>query len=107
MPLSIAEGDIQHYLKLLVDNFNELAKRKHIDYSLISEGSIYGYYDKEILERILFNLLSNAFKFTPNEGEITVTIEKIDDRYFSLEIMDTDQIFTTIQNWISTIFDFL
>lgn len=89
MPLAVAEGDINHYIKLLKDNFNELAKRKNIEYSLINEDTIYGYFDKEILERILFNLLSNAFKFTKNEGEIIVTLEKLNDEYFNLEITDT------------------
>ncbi|MEM6643087.1 MAG: two-component regulator propeller domain-containing protein [Bacteroidota bacterium] len=89
MPLNLVKGDISKYLKALFENFKELSRKKDIDYTLICEQSIVGYYDKDILERIMFNLLSNAFKFTEKEGEITVTIEKRNDEIYALEIIDT------------------
>ncbi|MBC9797175.1 two-component regulator propeller domain-containing protein [Sinomicrobium weinanense] len=57
--------------------FNDFAKIYHIQYSFIHEDEeIKAWYDTEILEKILFNLLSNAFKYTPEKGEITVTAQK-------------------------------
>ncbi len=89
MTVTGIEGKIEEYIRQLSENFNEVARKKNIEYSFICEEPIYGIYDKEIIERIIFNLLSNAFKFTEVEGEITVTLEKKDDHYFNLEIMDS------------------
>ena len=41
------------------------------------EQKIKGWYDVDILEKILFNLLSNAFKYTPEKGEISVNLELV------------------------------
>lgn len=55
--------------------FTQQAKKHHITFELICENKTLEIYaDPEKLEIILFNLLSNAFKFTPNNGTITVQI---------------------------------
>lgn len=74
MNLSLQSGNITQYLKDLAESFNELAKRKSIDYEIICHDEIIGWYDKHILERIIFNLLSNAFKFTESKGEISFLV---------------------------------
>lgn len=69
--------------------FDRLAKRKKIGFTVVDLTS-----DKEMLidsnylELILSNLLSNAFKFTPDHGNITVRLEE-DVNYFILEVEDT------------------
>ncbi|GGZ92105.1 hybrid sensor histidine kinase/response regulator [Algibacter mikhailovii] len=56
--------------------FKEKAASKNIDYQLIrSPKEITVYVDREKLETILINLLSNAFKFTPANGSISLKIE--------------------------------
>ncbi len=58
--------------------FNDFAKIYHINYSLkVENENIIGWFDPEILEKILFNLLSNAFKYTPEKGKIIVTIDTV------------------------------
>lgn len=69
--------------------FEKLAKRKKINYVVEDIAADKDFLiDGNYLELILSNLLSNAFKFTPDEGKITVRIEE-DLNYFILEVEDT------------------
>lgn len=54
--------------------FRSLAVKKHIRFTVRTEGEgpLAAYVDTEKMERILFNLLANAFKFTPENGRIDV-----------------------------------
>ena len=58
--------------------FSEVAKNKSIDFTIHhNEGDLkFLTTDKQRLEQILRNLLSNAFKFTPKEGKVTLSIDK-------------------------------
>lgn len=47
------------------------------------------YYDRELIEQVLINLLSNAFKFTPEGKEITVIVEETNSEYIEIKIRDT------------------
>lgn len=69
--------------------FSYLAHSKNISYEFICPNpSIELAVDREKMEIILFNLLSNALKFTPNGGEITFIVEENDDMV-RLKITDT------------------
>lgn len=73
-------------------SFMEQARFKQIDFNV--EGTINNeimlWYDKEKLEHILYNLLANAFKFTPREGKITLTLEENKDlQQVFIKIADT------------------
>ena len=72
-PLNILEP-----VKFVISTFENLAEKKNIHLSLNStkdELNIYG--DSNKIEQILTNLVSNAIKFTPNNGKVTVNIEEI------------------------------
>ncbi|MBB4043466.1 signal transduction histidine kinase/DNA-binding response OmpR family regulator/ABC-type xylose transport system substrate-binding protein [Bacteroides reticulotermitis] len=58
------------------ESFQEIARKKHIRFSFDSmpDADYRTLADVEKLERIYFNLLSNAFKFTPENGKITVRL---------------------------------
>ncbi len=57
-------------------SFESAAERKDIALKVISEKEqIELYFDKEKMTKILTNLISNAFKFTPNGGQITVSVK--------------------------------
>ncbi|MEP1257997.1 two-component regulator propeller domain-containing protein, partial [Algoriphagus sp.] len=71
-----SEGDIVQFVKDCVADFHELSENKHIHLNF--ETNTPGHqaiFDPDKLEKVLFNLLSNAFKFTPEDGAITVTLE--------------------------------
>lgn len=77
IPLRAKEENIIPLLKGLTLTFESLTKEKNIDLEFVSEiQSLVLWIDKDKLEKIINNLLSNAFKFTNDGGKITVTIEQ-------------------------------
>ncbi|WP_207902876.1 hybrid sensor histidine kinase/response regulator transcription factor [Mariniflexile fucanivorans] len=74
--LSISKNDIVKDVNIIKDSFNDFARIYGITYVFISkEEKIKGWYDVDILEKTLFNLLSNAFKYTKEKGAISVSLE--------------------------------
>lgn len=68
-------GNIIAFIEEAVSSFNDLSEQKHIQLFFRSDiKELNTLFDKEKLEKIMFNLLSNAFKFTPVDGNVTVTI---------------------------------
>ncbi len=75
LKLKAAKGDIVRFLKETTLPFQETAFQRNINYEFVAEpNSIEAYYDRDKMEIILFNLLSNAFKFTPDGGSIQVWV---------------------------------
>jgi signal transduction histidine kinase/ligand-binding sensor domain-containing protein/DNA-binding response OmpR family regulator len=73
LKLTTSEGDIIHFIKETVFSFSDLSEKKHIRLSFESTiDSFETLFDQDKLEKILFNLLSNAFKFTPDHGTVSV-----------------------------------
>lgn len=66
--------DMRASLNDWCEAFRSLAVKKHIRFTVRTEGEgpLAAYVDTEKMERILFNLLANAFKFTPENGRIDV-----------------------------------
>lgn len=68
-------GDIIAFIKELCLSFSDVADRKNICLNFKADrSSLITLFDHDKIERILFNLLSNAFKFTPQGGEIGVEL---------------------------------
>ena len=68
-------GDIIAFIKELCLSFTDVAERKHISLNFKADrGSLITLFDHDKIERILFNLLSNAFKFTPQGGSVRVEL---------------------------------
>lgn len=86
-------GDIIAFIKELSYNFTDIADQKNIKFIFDSEvSSFYTRFDHDKIERIIFNLLSNAYKFTREGGQVSVLlnlIEKEDDKQ-TLEIRVAD-----------------
>lgn len=68
-------GDIVRFCKETSDSFTDLAEKKTIRFSFSSNiDSLEIYFDKDKIEKILFNLLSNAFKYTHDNGTVGVNL---------------------------------
>jgi signal transduction histidine kinase/DNA-binding response OmpR family regulator/ligand-binding sensor domain-containing protein len=98
-------GFINHIFSLFVP----LAESRKIHFQFVkSQEDIKIYFDWEKLEKVLFNLLSNAFKFTPQNGYITVAFQQIDSNLSpdgAVEISIHDSGIGIPENEISHIFN--
>jgi len=75
MEPQIQYGDLPHFFQYLFASFESLAQSKKIMFQRSqSHEHQMAYFDEDKLEKIVTNLLSNAFKFTPENGRITIEI---------------------------------
>jgi signal transduction histidine kinase/ligand-binding sensor domain-containing protein/DNA-binding response OmpR family regulator len=84
------------FLTEICDSFQELAEEKSIDYSFNSDvDSLSADFDADKLERIMFNVLSNAFKFTPKNGAVKcrlrcyTKLNAAQEQWISIVVSDT------------------
>jgi len=71
LSLEVAKGDLKAFLKVVCASFESLAAAQRIDFVINLEAALEtSYFDEDKVQKILNNLLSNAFKFTPEEGEV-------------------------------------
>ena len=91
----------------VISGFEILSKEKNIDFrSKINITNKYVWYSSTALERILYNLLSNAFKFTSEFGIVYLTIDEHrtdNNDYITIEVKDTGRGMS--EDFISTIFE--
>jgi len=72
-----AEDDIIKFFKEIQLFFSAEAEGRNIDFSFDSEeDELMVYFDRDKLEKVFFNLLGNAFKFTPDSGIIEITARR-------------------------------
>lgn len=91
LKLNLSEGDIISFLKDASDSFSDMADRKQIRFSFSTTiDSFYTAFDKDKIERIVFNLLGNAFKFTEKDGCVSLTVKEVpDSKELMIIISDT------------------
>ena len=104
LQLSLTEIDLPLLIREWGSAFDDLASRKKINYQMEIEDGFKGTMaiDVEKMERVFYNLVYNAFKFTPEGGSITVTCSS-DGHQFTLRVADTGS--GIPQNEIANIFD--
>jgi signal transduction histidine kinase/DNA-binding NarL/FixJ family response regulator len=92
LKLKVREEDIVPFLMNISELFEGMAKKNNINFSFISESAtLKFYFDADKIEKILFNLLSNAFNHTPNGGAIIVFLEHIEfEKHSWIKISVTD-----------------
>jgi signal transduction histidine kinase/DNA-binding response OmpR family regulator len=92
--LRASEGDIAVYCESVFSTFKHLAEENAITYSFTASGdNVVGWFDRDILEKALANLLSNAFKYTPRSGRINLKVGAATgpaDKYSHAEIIVSD-----------------
>lgn len=75
LPLYVEEIDLHEMLNYITDSFAESVERNKIKFKVHIDQSLSAWKtDRSSLEKIMFNLISNAFKYTPDNGIINVTI---------------------------------
>jgi signal transduction histidine kinase/DNA-binding response OmpR family regulator len=77
MKMHFSKGDLKSFIEEINPLFSEWIKRKHVNFCFASDGNIFDVdFDKEKVEKIYFNLISNALKFVDTSGEIKVGLKK-------------------------------
>ncbi|MEP6614259.1 MAG: two-component regulator propeller domain-containing protein, partial [Mucilaginibacter sp.] len=88
-------GNIISFIKDLSYAFTDVADQKHIHFVFDTElESFYTAFDHDKIERIMFNLLSNAYKFTPEGGQVSVLLNLVNKKesvlqHLEIRVIDT------------------
>lgn len=99
LPLEKVHSNLLEHLRAIAFSFNYLAEKHNIHYKFVcEEEELFTDFDPDKIEKIFYNLISNAFKFTPDGGEIclNVRIKKQSNaspngetsRYVKIEVVD-------------------
>ena len=89
--LKVRPSSMKTFIDELAAGFNELAERKEIDFSIDCNGldTEVQWFDPGILDKVIFNLLSNAFKFTPQCGSVKLEVRPKDEDNVLIRVCDT------------------
>lgn len=89
MQVKASENDLVQFSNEIIEIFQQIARKRKIDCRLVtSERRLPVWMDTGMMDKVLFNLLSNAFKFTPDNGSITILLEKKENQAF-IKVQDT------------------
>lgn len=81
MKLEVGEGNVVQFVNEVCLSFRELAQQRQIQFSFQPEQPIVmAWFDPDQLEKVFFNLLSNALKFTPPGGEVQVSMGEMPEK---------------------------
>lgn len=86
--LSIQRLSVSDKLQNIAESFCELAENKNLNYRLDIEPDIEWNTDISCFSKIVNNLISNAFKYTPEEGNITIGL-KVENQLLTLNISNS------------------
>lgn len=112
LKLNPSKSNIVPYIEDIKLSFEELARVRHIDFTFIApDECVEVWFDNINLTKVIFNLLSNAFKFTPDGGTIAIELATVSKKrklgnptdFFKLVIRDSGS--GIPKNSIKAIFD--
>lgn len=87
--LKVSKSDLVSFVGEVYESFKPLADKNKIKYTYNAQmAPIIFYFDKDAMEKILFNLLSNAFKYTESGHSVTIDLNLVDDKVV-IKISDT------------------
>ncbi len=91
MELSVERTEVVGFLREIFENFREMASRKHILLTFETECEEQEMYiDRGKFDKMLYNLLSNAMKFTPENGQIEVALQfSQSEDYMRMSVSDS------------------
>ena len=91
MSLRVTKTELVFFVEDVMSLFDNLAQSKKIEYTFThSMNKLEVWVDVDKMEKILANLLSNSFKFTPERGKITVSLQE-DEKNFILAVIDNGE----------------
>lgn len=112
MKVLVEKTELVSQLQKIMESFHLIAKEKRIDFQLqTNTDKIYAWVDRDKFEKIFFNLLSNAFKYTPNGKKVTVNMItgseqvtiSVSDEGIGLHPKSNNPYFIDLKHWHNTI----
>ncbi len=101
--LQAAEGNIVRFCKEIFLSFRHYAESSDYSYHFFTnDEEIKAYYDRDKMEKVLYNIISNAFKYTPEGGEVNVVVNKLADK---VNIIISDSGIGINKNYVERVFD--
>jgi signal transduction histidine kinase len=86
---SYTRTDLAQLVRLVAAHFDGLADERDMDYTVAAPPALSAEIDAPKVERVMLNLLSNAFKFTPRGGRIRCTLRSVGAGQVVLEVADS------------------
>lgn len=103
MDIHVTEVDLVAFIEDVKTYFDKMAQIKQIQYSFLHDvTSVFLWVDTDKMEKILTNLLSNAFKFTPDGGTVTIRLQN-HTQYVILSVEDNGK--GILPQNLSSVFD--
>lgn len=88
LQLNVSEVDMLKFCQQVFEAFQSQAAAMQISFNFQHPNqSVFAFVDPSQMEKVLFNLLSNAFKYTPAKGEINLVLEELPDE-ISIKVHD-------------------
>lgn len=104
LSLSLEETDVVAFVSNLCQVFTDAAEQKNISLSFIPSMKTYSMYiDRGFIDKAVYNLLSNSFKYTPEGGCIVVRVKEGEERMLKIICEDTGC--GVPEEWREKIFD--
>ncbi|TLU92186.1 substrate-binding domain-containing protein [Dyadobacter sediminis] len=89
MQVRAGEHNLVAFAKEIMAAFERIASKHRIDFQLIAaEAEVMVWFDATMLDKVIFNLLSNAFKFTPDKGRVYLYIRTLDNGHVQMTVED-------------------
>lgn len=90
-PHMLKNIDVTSILTNLTSSFSEIANQNKIDFDIEIPETLYWYTDRASFKKIVTNLLSNAFKYTPLNGRVKIHVDDDDDDFLKIVVYNTGQ----------------
>lgn len=75
--LKISEGDLSEFITQITKAFLWQAKNEEINFNILKPEVLKCFFDKDVIEKVVYNLLSNAFKYTPANGIVEIEVKSV------------------------------
>ncbi len=89
--LKASKTNLYQFSNLIFKDFEREAQKRNINFSISTNNEdLFIFLDRNLMDKVYFNLLSNAFKFTPNNGSISIDIiEETNSNFVKIHFKDS------------------
>jgi ABC-type sugar transport system substrate-binding protein/AraC-like DNA-binding protein/CheY-like chemotaxis protein/nitrogen-specific signal transduction histidine kinase len=89
--LKASKTNLYYFSNLIFKDFEREAQKRNINFTLSTNNEdLSVFLDRNLMDKVYFNLLSNAFKFTPNNGVITIDIvDEFESNFVKIHFKDS------------------